>query len=117
MSLSHDREETETNRYWVSTDRSMSVCGYREKVNGKRIYAIWRDDAIPSNDCSLTPYEFAFVNSRFESPVLVDVITGGVYEIAKESWRREGITDRFFQIPVYDSPVLIAEKNIIFSPK
>lgn len=111
--FSHGIDETDTNRYWISTDRSISVYGYRKKESGERLYAIWRDDGIPSNTCDLTPYDFAFVNSGFASPVLVDILTGCVYEITETFWRRDGNIDRFYQIPVYDSPVLIAEKDMI----
>jgi len=40
-------------------------------------------------------------------------MTGHVYEIPKKQWRKNGTTYIFSAIPVYDSPVLIAEKNLI----
>lgn len=104
---------TESDAYWISTDRSVSVYGYENRQTGRRLYTIWKDDAIPGDDCTLTPLDFSFVDGNFKEPVLVDMMTGCVYEIPEEQWRREGRTDHFFRIPVYDSPVLLADRSLI----
>ena len=87
--------------------------GYQNQKTGKRVYTIWRDEAIPGDDCQLSERDFGFVNGGFEDPVLVDVITGSVYEIPEEKWIREGNIHWFKGIPVYDSPVLIADRSLI----
>lgn len=70
-------------------------------------------DAIPGDSCEFTHLEFTFVNGRFKEPVFVDIITGNVYEIGKEQWKKENNIDRFFNIPVYDAPILIAERSLL----
>lgn len=109
----HFIDDDDQDKYWVSTDRSVSVYGYREKESGKRIYTIWMDDAIPADACKLMSLEFRFVGSRFEDPVLVDCLTGSVYDITQDQWRKEGNIDRFISISVYDSPILIADRSLI----
>lgn len=109
----HHVDETDTDCFWVNTDRSVAVYGYRNKENGKRVYTIWQDEAVPGNECEISEQEFAFVGSDFEEPVYVDLVTGGVYEIPEVKWRKDGSVDRFRGIPVYDSPVLIAEKRLL----
>ena len=41
------------------------------------------------------------------------MLTGHSYEIPKNQWRKSGNTYTFSGIPVYDSPVLIAEKSLV----
>ncbi len=112
-SYTNNLTEDDGNRYWISTDRSIAVYGYQHKESKKRIYTIWRDDSIPEDESKVTFSDFAFGKSGFEDPVLVDVLTGGVYEIPADQKGREGTIDRFRKIPVYDSPVLIAERSLI----
>lgn len=113
VSHTHSLAEGDGNQYWMSTDRSIAVYGYQHKETKKRVYTIWKDDAIPGDDCEMTLLDFAFAGSGFEDPVFVDVLTGGVYEIPARQRSRDGTIDRFEKIPVYDSPVLIAERSLI----
>ncbi len=112
-SFLHSINGTDTDKYWVNTDRSISVYGYQNKESKQRLYVFWNDEAIPDNGCNIVYRDFAFVNSNFRNPVVVDIITGSVYDIPKEQWSSEGNIDRFRKIPVYDAPVLIAEKSLI----
>ena len=43
----------------------------------------------------------------------MDIITGGVYAIPDGQWSRTGDTYRFNGIPVYDAPILIADKSLL----
>lgn len=112
-SFRHTIDQEDTDKYWFNTDRSISVYGYRHKISGKKLYTIWKDDAIPDNDCDTKQREFAFVDSGFEEPVYVDLVTGGIYKIPEKNWTKDGHIDRFRGIPVYDAPVLIVEKRLI----
>ena len=109
----HTIEAGRLEEYWVNTDRSISVYGYENIKTHKRVYTVWKDDAIPADDFNVSYLDFAFLNGNFENPVAVDVITGRVYEIPKEQWSREGKIYRFTGIPVYDGPVLIADQSLI----
>jgi hypothetical protein len=42
-----------------------------------------------------------------------DLLTGKVYAIPRERWSADGDGVRFQQIPIYDSPVLLAEKSAL----
>lgn len=109
----HSMDETDIDKYWINTDRSISVYGYEKKETGRRLYAVWKDDAIPGDDCTLTSLDFSFANARFAEPVLVDIITGCVYAIPEGQWKQEGNISRFYGIPVYDAPVLIADRSLV----
>lgn len=113
VEFKHIVDDSDIDKYWMNTDRSISVYGYKKRETGQRLYTIWKDDAIPGDACELTHMEFRFVNSRFEHPVLVDSITGCVYDIVSDQWEKEGNIDHFHHIPVYDAPILIAERSLL----
>jgi hypothetical protein len=100
-------------KYRINTDRSISVYGYRNKKTQKQLFAIWADDAIPKDEYEMIPREFTVANGNFETPVFVDIVTGGVFEIPAEQWNKEGNVYTFKNIPIYDSPILIADKSLI----
>ncbi len=100
-------------RYNKSTDRSLAVFGYGHKATGKQLFAIWVDEYIPANSNSTRDIAFTVLNGNFSEPVYVDILTGGVYEIPASDWSREGSTYIFKKIPVYDAPVLVADKSLI----
>jgi hypothetical protein len=100
-------------RYSKSTDRSTAVYGYRNKVTGKQLYSIWMDENIPTHSNQTKKITFSFSNANLDNPVLVDIITGAVYEIPPGMWSKKGTTYTFKDIPVYDGPVLIADRTLI----
>ncbi len=103
--------------YDHSTDRYLAVFGYRHKTTGKQVYTIWQTENIPvdANDLSLNLITIR--NGNFDQPVWVDIITGAVHEIPAANWSKAGNVYTFKDIPVYDAPVLIADKSLItFTP-
>jgi hypothetical protein len=104
---------TDEHRYSAQTDRSLSVYGFQHKSTKKQVYAIWMDEGIPLNTNTLKMETFSFTNAIFENPVFVEILTGGVYEIPASQWSKKGNTTTFKNIPVYDSPILIADKSLI----
>ncbi|MEJ7586986.1 MAG: hypothetical protein WKI04_05435 [Ferruginibacter sp.] len=99
--------------YSASTDRSLAVYGFRKKTSGKQLYTFWNDETIPTDNNATRLFTFSFVNADFDQPVLVDIITGGVYEIPVGNWSKKGNTYTFKNIPVYDAPVVIADKSLV----
>jgi len=100
-------------RYSVSTDRSFAVYGFRNNNSKKQVYAIWVDENIPTDNNQTRLKTFSFSGCEMDTPVFVDIITGGVYEIPAANWSKKGSTYTFKNIPVYDGPVLIADKSLI----
>lgn len=94
---------------FVSTAlRALAVAGYQDRA-GRQIATVWFNDAPPSDANGVTHADLTLRAGRFAQPVLVDVRTSTVYELPKEKWTAgtDGVT--FRGIPVYDSPMLIAE--------
>lgn len=110
---SHNIDGEENDEYWISTDESIAVYGYQKKGTNKRLYSIWQEDAVPGNDSNLVYRDLVFRNSRFEHPVFVDIVTGNVYDIPKAQWEKDGKMDRFTNIPLFDSPIVITDISLI----
>ena len=96
-----------------STDTALAVFGYRKKGSDEQVVTVWRGGATPGNTNEKTPVDFIFAAGKFTDPVYVDLRTGEVYDILSSSWSRSGTHYRFTGIPVYDSPVLIADRSTI----
>ncbi|GAB3219296.1 hypothetical protein GCM10027454_08580 [Algoriphagus aestuariicola] len=95
------------------TDRSFAIYGYRHVDSDLQLYTIWNSDQIPNNSMEKRELDFSFANGHFLDPVYVDIISGDVHEIPKENWSREGEKFVFKNIPVFDGPILIADKSLI----
>lgn len=100
-------------RYSVSSDRGFSVYGYEHAKTGKHIFTIWVNEYIPTDNNGTRNITFTVLNGNFGQPVLLDIITGGVYEIPAGLWKKEGNKFTFTEIPVYDAPIIIADRNLI----
>ncbi len=100
-------------RYNKGTDRSLAVYGYRHKTSGKHVYTIWMDEFIPTESNKTKALNFSFTNANFDQPVFVDILTGKVYDIPASQWKKTGAVVSFTNIPVYDAPILLADKSLV----
>jgi hypothetical protein len=97
----------------IAKTDSISVFGYQKLTTKKSLITIWKDNKTPNNNFVTQPIDITVGNVNFNNPVYVDLLTGHVYEIPKTDWSKSGNTYTFSRIPVYDSPILIAEKSIV----
>ncbi|GAB3180586.1 GH39 family glycosyl hydrolase [Telluribacter humicola] len=100
-------------RIAAATDESVSAFGYLDKNAQKQLITIWLDGKNPTNSFKTTPVKVTADNMQFTSPVYVDLMTGHIYEIPKADWSKNGSSYTFNSVPLYDSPVLIAEKALV----
>ena len=91
----------------------VSIFGYQHKAGKKQLLTVWIDGKTPNNLFQTTAVDIIIENGNFDIPVWVDLMTGKVYDIPKNGWSKTGSTYSFKNIPVYDSPVLIADKAIL----
>ncbi|MCY7351414.1 MAG: hypothetical protein LH606_12225, partial [Cytophagaceae bacterium] len=94
---------------------SVSVFGYQQKETKNQAITIWLDRGTPSNAFKTKPIDLTLPDANFQSPVWVDLLTGRIYEIPKNQWSKTGNSYTFTGLPVYDSPVLIAEKALVLN--
>ena len=98
--------------YTVDSDSSLSVFAY-QSASDRQVVVVWEDSQTPTNSNAKTPMTFDFPAGKFRDPVLVDLRTGNVYELPKSTWQKNGTHYTFRNIPIYDSPVLIADQSLI----
>jgi len=96
-----------------STDLGFAVYGYRHTESKLNVFTIWKNENIPTNSIEKQNCNVSFANANFKEPVYVDIITGEVYKIPADKWKKEGPKYSFRDIPIYDGPVLIADKSLI----
>lgn len=100
-------------RYNKGTDRSLAVYAYEHKTTKKQVFTIWNNEYIPTNTNTTKNIHFTVLNGHFDQPVYVDMLTGGIYEIPENQWTKKENKYTFRNIPVYDSPILIADKSVL----
>ena len=91
---------------------TVNAFAYRHKKNGGSLVTIWSKEARPTEDYTPKATDVTVVGD-FKQPVLIDLITGNIYEIPKDNWKKTGSTYTFTAIPVPDYPVLIADKSAL----
>lgn len=99
--------------YTTNSDSSLSVYAYQAKNFDFQAVTIWIDSAVPGDNNNKTGINIEFPAGNFKNPVYVDMRTGEVYEIPVANWTRKGTAYTFRDVPVYDSPILIADKHLI----
>ncbi len=99
--------------YSAKTEQKHSAFAYFNKSNKLNIVTFWLHTNRPTDYNATTPLEIEMKGVSFKNPVWVDLRNGNVYEIPKKDWRQSGKTFKMNGLPVYDSPILIAEKELI----
>ena len=73
----------------------------------------WDRSDVPNNEISSAPCQILFRDFPFKEPVLVDMISGNVFAIPSDRICRQGEFIQFRDMPVIDSPIVIAEKRLL----
>lgn len=94
------------------TDSASTHYSFNDIINDKPVITYWLSGDIPNNNISTEQIKIKCQNIDFNSPLLIDIRTGYVYKIPKNSIKNiEGVTE--FTLPVYDSPLLICDKDFL----
>lgn len=99
-------------KFSSNSSEPLSVFAYKNRDSQKQVVSLWFNGEIPNNHFDTKNIEMAIENGNFIKPVWVDLYSGRVYEIPGTNWSKTGETYKF-NIPVYDSPVLIADESIL----
>jgi hypothetical protein len=101
----------------VMYDKATACFAYRNQANGQSLIALWDDSATPDDAFATRPAQVTVKGLSFSEPVWVDLVSGGIYAIPAERVMKAGEFTIFRDIPLYDAPVLIAEKALVLSNK
>lgn len=99
----------------LMTDIPYSLFYYEDvkSMTGLNSMVFWHDSEIPANTDTPVPTDIVVRNGKFKDPVMVDLISGEVRRITKESIEVHGEETTFKDIPVYDSPLLITDLGLL----
>ncbi len=113
FSIFDDRLKRLPNYPFTSTAlRGLGLAGYQHE-DGGQVVALWFNDAPPTDANGVTPAVITLAAGRFREPVLVDLRTCLVYEVPPGTWQQDAGGVTFRNLPMYDSPLLIAEKAVV----
>jgi len=92
-----------------NSPREITVAGFRKQSSP--VVLVWYSDQIPSDDLKWDPVELTIKGVALQDPVYVEMITGRGNEWDKKTWTSAGGNARFAQLPVWDSPIMIANRS------
>ena len=85
--------------------------------DGRSLLAFWDKSGAPGNPNDTVPATFRLRAAAFTSPVWVDTLTGGIYELPADRIVTERGTVTLRDIPVCDAPAFIADGDTLtFAP-
>ena len=88
--------------------------GYLDVDSKIPVYTIWFGDLIPTEHNITMPVNATLPNgAKISSPIWIDILTGGVYEIPAEDIQRNGDSLLIKNLPIYDSPIIVTDKSIV----
>ena len=96
-------------KYEQNSSRKMTVAGFQKENTS--VVMIWYKDKIPSDNLKWDSVDLTIKSTNFKDPVFVEMITGKVYEIDKTTLKNNGGDTMFQKLPVWDSPIMIAERS------
>jgi hypothetical protein len=97
--------------YESDSPRKMTVAGFKKE--GKPVILVWDKDQIPTDDLNWDLVNLTIKGIKFQDPVYVEMISGKVYEIDKATVKNRGADVEFKELPVWDSPIMIAERSLV----
>lgn len=88
--------------------RKTTVAGFQKE--GNSVALVWYCDKVPNDELKWDAVDLSIKGAKFKDPVYVELITGKVYGLDKAAWKTEGENTTFTQLPVWDSPTMLAER-------
>ena len=92
----------------TASPRKITVAGF-EKA-GTSVALVWYGDKVPSDELAWDKVDLTIKGVMFKDPVFVEMITGKVFGLAPSSWKSVDGNTAFTQLPVWDSPMMLAER-------
>jgi hypothetical protein len=97
----------------VTFEKSTASFAYRNKTTGKNLVALWDNSGVPDDAPVTRPAQVLVKGLVINQPVWVDLVSGRIYEIPANRMQNADTVTIFKDIPLYDAPVLLAEKELV----
>ncbi len=92
-----------------ASPRTLTVAGF-EKA-GTAVALLWYSDQVPSDTLAWDRVDVTIKGATFQNPVYVEMITGKVFALDPSAWKCEGGNTILTQLPLWDSPIMLAERE------
>jgi hypothetical protein len=86
---------------------------YRNRQTGQHLIALWDNSGTPDDAFVTRPAQVVVQGLSLKEPVWVDLVSGRIYEIPSNRIASTSGFTIFKDVPLYDAPVLIAEKALV----
>lgn len=97
----------------VMHDKQTASFAYRNKKTAQGLVVFWDNSGVPDDAFVTRPAQVVVKGLSIKEPVWVDLVSGRVYEIPSDRVVKAGGFTLFKDIPLYDAPVLIAERTLL----
>jgi hypothetical protein len=97
----------------VMYDKGTASFAYRNRAAGQNLVVLWDNSGTPDDAFATRPAQVLVKGLAFQEPVWADLVSGRVYEIPSDLVVKVGDMTIFKDVPLYDAPVLIAEKALV----
>ncbi len=97
--------------YKSDSERKITVASFKKEEYP--VILLWYSDQIPSDDLKWDTVNLTVNGVTFNDPVYVEMITGRVYEIDRSNVKCKGGNVMFKKLPVWDSPIMITERQLV----
>lgn len=96
----------------ASPAQPVAAFGY-QNAEGAQFITVWLSGKPPVTEERREATSLLFKQGRFDDPVLIDLMTGRVYEIPDDRWKKDTEGVAFRELPLPDYPIVIAEKKTV----
>ena len=83
------------------------------KKGEHKLAVFWDRSATPSNEIVADSADILMRDFAFSEPVMVDVLSGNVYQVPTESVKNCGKFTIYARIPCADTPFVLCDKSLI----
>jgi len=98
----------------VTTNQiNQTTFGYSHRQNGQALVTVWQHEYPPYATYEPVRTEISIANAKLVNPVMVDLISGKIYEIPQSQVHQSQHKTRITGIPVPDYPLLITSRSLV----
>ncbi|MEI7732469.1 MAG: beta-galactosidase [Verrucomicrobiota bacterium] len=97
----------------VTYDKATACFAYQNTKIRQNLVVLWDNSGTPDDAFVTRPAQVEIKGLAIKEPVWVDLVSGRIYEIPADRITNVSGATMFKDIPLYDAPVLIAEKGMV----
>lgn len=97
--------------YTLNSPRKITIAGFKKEDTP--VILVWFSDKVPGDDLIWNDVNITIKGVAFNDPVYVEMITGKVYDLDRPVLKNKKQDSFFKKLPVWDCPVMIAERSCV----